>query len=117
MTGLALVASNAKTRQASVKYLCSGIFVFFLIFVRAALGAENVAGLDHINQPAPADVWGPVQTEQASVANLAPALLPFLNNGPVFGLPGTQVNDFWDRTQLTGDWGGTRTELAHNGFF
>ncbi len=40
----------------------------------------------------------------------------FLNDGPVFGLPGTVTGDFMDRTQLLGDWGGTRTELARNGF-
>ena len=37
------------------------------------------------------DPWGPVSTKQASVANLVPLLLPYFNNGPVFGLPGTKV--------------------------
>jgi porin len=64
-----------------------------------------------------ADSWGPVPSAKASVANLAPYLLPYLNNGPVFGLPGTEVRDFRDRTQLTGDWGGLRTDLARHGFF
>jgi len=64
-----------------------------------------------------ADSWGPVATKKASVANLAPALLPFFNNGPVFGLPGTEVGDFRDRTQLSGDWCGIRTDLARHGFF
>jgi porin len=63
------------------------------------------------------DSWGPVQTEKASVANLAPYLLPYLNNGPVFGLPGTDAGDFWHRTQLSGDWCGIRTDLARRGFF
>jgi porin len=67
--------------------------------------------------PTTPDVWGPVQTEKTSLANLAPVLLPFFNNGLVFGLPGTEVGDFWYRTQLTGDWGGVRTELARDGFF
>src|SRR4051812_17605130 len=61
--------------------------------------------------------WGAVATKKASVANLAPFFLPYLNNGPVFGLPGTDAGDFWHRTQLSGDWGGLRTDLARHGFF
>jgi porin len=64
-----------------------------------------------------ADSWGPVPTKKASVANLAPYLLPYFNNGPVFGLPGTDSRDFRYRTQLSGDWGGLRTDLARHGFF
>src|SRR3954463_8983805 len=63
------------------------------------------------------DSWGPVPTKKASLANLAPFFLPFLNNGPVFGMPGTDAEDFRDRTQLSGDWGGLRTDLARHGFF
>jgi hypothetical protein len=61
--------------------------------------------------------WAPVLTRKTSLANVEPALLPYLNNGPVFGLPGTEVGDFWHRTQLSGDWGGARTDLARHGFF
>lgn len=64
-----------------------------------------------------ANPWGPVPTQKASLANLAPALLPYFNNGPVFGVPGTDVSDFWHRTQLSGDWGGVRTDLARHGLF
>src|SRR6202521_1188783 len=64
-----------------------------------------------------ADSWGPVPTKKASLANLAPFFLPYLNNGPVFGMPGTDAGDFRDRTQLSGDWGGLRTNLARHGFF
>jgi len=64
------------------------------------------------------DPWGPVPTDYLSIANIAPGLLPFYNGGmPVFGLPGTMVGDFWSRTQVTGDWGGARTELARKGIF
>ena len=63
------------------------------------------------------DPWGPVPTDKLSIANVAPVLLPYFNNAPVFGLPGTVVGDFWNRTQVTGDWGGVRTELARNGWF
>ena len=45
----------------------------------------------------------PLATKKASVADLAPVFLPFFNNGPVFGLPGTEGGDFRHRTQLSGD--------------
>src|ERR1700752_971279 len=64
-----------------------------------------------------ADSWGPVPTKKDSLDNLPPVFLPFLNNGPVFGLPGTVAGDFRYRTQLSGDWGGLRTDLARHGFF
>lgn len=64
-----------------------------------------------------ADPWGPVPIKKVSLANLAPFFLPFLNNGPVFGMPGTDLGDFLHRTQLSGDWGGLRTDLARHGFF
>src|ERR1700760_3243904 len=64
-----------------------------------------------------ADTWGQVPTKKASVANLVPSLLPFFNNGPVFGLPGTDSKGLRYRTQLSGDWGGLRTDLARHGFF
>jgi porin len=64
-----------------------------------------------------ADSWGPVPTKKISLVNLAPFLLPYFNNGPVFGLPGTEVGDFRQRTQLSADWGGLRTDLARHGFF
>lgn len=55
-----------------------------------------------------ADSWGPVPTRKASVANLAPYLLPYFNNRPVFGLPGTDSRDLRYRTQLSGDWAGCK---------
>jgi porin len=64
-----------------------------------------------------ANPWGPVPTEKTSLANLAPVLLRYFNYGPVFGIPGTDAGDFWHRTQLSGDWGGPRTDLARNGLF
>src|SRR6266498_3864383 len=60
---------------------------------------------------AKADPWGPVPTKDVSLVNFFPFFLPYFNNGPVFGLPGTVVGDSKDRTQLTGDWGGVRTKL------
>ena len=64
-----------------------------------------------------ANSWEPVPTQKASLANLAPALLPYFNNGPVFGLPGTVTGGFWERTQLSGNWGAVRTDLARHGLF
>ena len=61
--------------------------------------------------------WESGPTKKASLTNLAPALLPYFNNGPVFGLPGTVTGNFWDRTQLGGDLGGVRTDLARHGLF
>ncbi len=101
-----------------IKYLSLTIFVILLISGRAVLAGEGLEGFRHIQEPPLVDQWGPVQTEEASLANLVPCLLPFFNNGPVFGLPGTDAaGDFWHRTQLTGDWWGVRTDMAHNGFF
>jgi len=56
-------------------------------------------------------------TKPLSLADVAPGLLPFFNNAPVFGLPGTVEGNFWHRTQLLGDLNGHRTELARRGIF
>src|SRR4051794_11446658 len=64
----------------------------------------------------PAKAQPPVATSDASLVDAAPFLLPFFNNGPVFGLPGTVGGDIWHRTQLSGDWGGARTDLARRGW-
>ena len=61
--------------------------------------------------------WMPTPTEKASLANRAPVLPPYFNNGPVFGIFGTEISDVWHRTQLTGDWGGLRPDLARHGLF
>ena len=124
--------------------LCAGVGVF--AFCPNASADEGFGGFEHLATPAeraavsrtqpvvrakkpakpkkqppitalPAEPWGPVPTAKTSITNLAPILLPFFNNGPVFGLPGTVTGSFWDRTQLTGDWGGARTDLARHGFF
>jgi porin len=71
----------------------------------AAATAKAAAAAQALNEP-----WGPVPTNLISLVNAGPVLLPYFNNGPVFGLPGTKTGDFWSRTQVTGDWGGLRTE-------
>jgi carbohydrate-selective porin OprB len=65
----------------------------------------------------PIDPGQPGPTKYVSLADLAPGLLPYFNNGPVFGIPGTVTGDIWHRTQLTGDWGGVRTDWARHGVF
>src|SRR5437868_5709560 len=52
-----------------------------------------------------------------SVVTMEPWVLTFFNNAPVFGIPGTVTGKLPVRTQLTGDWGGTRTDLAEHGWF
>lgn len=102
--------------------LASAFSLLLLISTGTVMADEGLANFRHMagsedQQVAQADAWGPVPAEKLSLTNLAPGLLPYFNNGPVFGLPGTVLDDFWDRTQLTGDWGGTRTELARHGWF
>jgi porin len=80
--------------------------------------ADTASGPDKAAAAEPSrDPFGPAPSADISLANLAPMLFAFANNGPVFGLPGTQTGDFLDRTQLTGDWGGLRTRLARSGVF
>ena len=59
----------------------------------------------------------PVSTSLLSLVDAAPTFVPFLNNGPVFGLPGTIEGGFWRRTQLIGDPDCKRTELTRRGVF
>jgi hypothetical protein len=105
----------------SVSHLALCILAISLLWSTSAFATENFAGFRHIDAsgepPGVTAEWGPVQTDKASVANLSPVLLPFFNNGPVFGLPGTVVGDFWQNTQLTSDWGGFRTSLVEHGIF
>ncbi len=89
-------------------------------FSVACFSQENLEGFRHLSDvaiPETADQFGAVPTGKISLTNLAPVLLPYLNNGPTFGTPGTDAGDLWHRTQLSGDWGGSRTDLARRGFF
>ena len=69
--------------------------------------SEGFASFQHLSTP----------SAKKSLVDLAPGLLTFFNNGPVFGIPGTELGSIWERTQLTGDWGGLRTDLARHGLF
>lgn len=77
-----------------------------------ASGKSHTATVDPTRDP-----WGPVETPDISLANVAPVLYAFVNNGPVFGLPGTRGGDILHRTQLIGDPSGARTRLARQGLF
>ena len=88
----------------------------------AVWAQEGLESLRHVGESKPpADTspepFGAVPTTKISLLNLAPVLAPYLNNGPVFGLPGTSTDGFFKSTQLTGDWGGERTKLAQHGLF
>jgi porin len=85
------------------------IVLLYLWCAAPALADENLGGFQHLTTPTP--------TTRKSVVDLAPVLLPFFNNAPVFGIPGTELGNIWERTQVTGDWGGLRTDLAHHGLF
>src|SRR5262245_37898127 len=85
------------------------IVLLSLLSAEVAFADENLGGFQHLTTPPP--------PTRKSVVDLAPGLLVFFNNGPVFGLPGTELGNIWERTQLTGDWGGLRTDLARHGLF
>src|SRR5262249_36259919 len=68
-------------------------------------------------KPCDAASTSTASTSAVSVVDTAPYLLPFFNNGPVFGLPGTVGGNFWHRTQLIGDPNCKRTDLTHRGVF
>jgi len=117
----------------TVRYIALGLCASVFLFGHPALAEDNLAGFGNVagQQPTP-PVQKPVAPrktlkapskktegarEQTSIATVAPGLLPYYNNAPVFGLPGTVSGDLWNRTQLTGDWGGARTDLVQRGFF
>jgi hypothetical protein len=74
----------------------------------ASYADEGLGSLRHISSATP---------PLLSLVDAAPGLLPFFNNAPVFGLPGTVEGSFWHRTQLLGDLNGHRTNLAKRGLF
>lgn len=115
LTSFRSARSDTKARRASLATVAA-----LLLTAAGARAEEHVSGFANLSEPqstTPLEDWGPVPTDKASIANLAPCLLPFFNNGPVFGLPGTVTGDFWDQTQLTGDWDGVRTEMTRRGLF
>src|SRR5262245_63460587 len=68
----------------------------------AAYADEGLGSLRHISSATP---------PLLSLVDAAPGLLPFFNNAPVFGLPGTVEGKFWHRTQLLGGLDGRRMDL------
>ncbi len=76
----------------NVKQLATCILVILLFSAISAFADEGLAGFGHV-----------------ATENAAPATS--------IGIPGTVTGDFANRTQLTGDWGGKRTEFARKGFF
>lgn len=115
-------SSSTDLKVVSIrKNLTLGICLGALFIGTAAL-AQNGPDGSHSSGPSTGAAvgvapWGPVPTKKKSIINMEPWLLPFFNNGPVFGIPGTETGNLWRRTQLTGDWGGSRTTLAEHGLF
>jgi hypothetical protein len=95
------------------------VTVFHIMSAGAGRADEGLGSFKHLATPAEPslDQWGPVPTDKLSVANVAPGLILFFNNNYVFGLPGTVTGRLADRTQLSGDWGGARTDLTRRGVF
>jgi hypothetical protein len=60
-------------------------------------------------------ITGPVPTN-VSLVNLLPFYLPYFNNGPVFGLPGTVVGTSRSHS-VDRRLGRVRTKLARRGYF
>jgi porin len=116
------VVQHSTNSSVGVRYLKVGVFIGLLLIGRTAL-AQDGPDLSRRSKSAPAAsgaaaaTWGPVATKKKSVVNMKPWVLPLFNNGPVFGVPGTVTGKLPARTQLTGDWGGTRTDLAEHGLF
>ena len=103
----------------TTKVLKLGVCIVVLLIGKSAL-AQDADSHGNSASAAPgvaAPPWGPVATKKESLVNLEPWLLPFFNNAPVFGIPGTVTGSLPERTQLTGDWGGVRTDLAEHGWF
>jgi len=71
---------------------------------------ENLASFGHVTEAR-------AESTRISLVDVAPVLLPYFNNAPTFGTPGTRTGALSERTQLSGDWNGTRAELARNGVF
>ncbi len=105
------------TTKDRILAVCIGV----VLIGKAAFGQDGPDGSPPNSAPAaPSTVaapWGPVPTKKKSLVNLEPWLLPFFNNAPVFGVPGTVTGNLSARTQLTGEWGGARTDLAERGWF
>lgn len=107
----------------TINALRLGVFVGVLLIGKAALAQDGPDGSQRNSAPGAAAPnttavpWGPVPTRKKSLVNMEPWVLPFFNNAPVFGVPGTITGPLASRTQLTGDWAGARTNLAEHGWF
>src|SRR5438094_501399 len=77
------------TTKARVLAVCIGV----VLIGKAALAQDGPDGSPPNSAPAApstaATPWGPVPTKKKSLVNLEPWLLPFFNNAPIFGIPGT----------------------------
>lgn len=81
-----------------------------LCIATPARADENLASFGHVTEARK-------ESSRISLVDVAPVLLPYFNNAPAFGTPGTRTGAPSERTQLAGDWNGARAELARRGVF
>ena len=118
---------HSTDRSTNIIAILSAVAAVFLLASSMALadpntntGAQPVPTAQADMNPAGSapDDFGPVDTKPLwSLANVAPGVYSYFNDGAVFGLPGTRVGSITERTQLTNDWGGLRTKWARKGVF
>ena len=81
--GSGAARSNRKPRRLTLATVAA-----LLMTAAGARAGEHLAGFGRVSEPlSPTSLeeWGPVPTEKASLANLAPGLLPFLTMGRCSG--------------------------------
>ena len=89
------MGQSRDSRAGSVR-CCAAVLLLSLSTVSLCTDQIDSAGTEAVAK------YGPLgqQTQAAAFAKISTAL----------------NRDFWNHSQLTGDWSGTRTELAENGF-
>ena len=80
-----LGSSSEQTRDADL-----GMGKYSVVNPITSGHTDATEGKAEVTGQGGANPWASVPTEKGSLANLAPVLLPYFNNGPVFGLPGTE---------------------------
>jgi hypothetical protein len=96
---------------------CMGAFFgAACVLASPAIAADEPFGYLSEREP-PAFTLDTTPSPLLSLVDLAPVLLPYVNNAPAFGTPGTVLGGLGERTQVTGDWDGRRSALARRGFF
>src|SRR5262249_28873765 len=114
--GSVLTLANPLVRRPRVRVSLRIALVAMSVWCGAEVSVwaqdqENLGNFANVAEAQPAP------QERLSLPTVAPGLLTYFNNGPVFGLAGTVEGNFWRRTQLTGGWNNTRTDWTERGVF